>query len=42
MAAAAAAMRWRAAGRQATTLTPPTPGSDFNDLVLQEDARVAN
>ena len=42
MAAAAAAMRWRAAGRQATTLTPPTPGSDFNDLVLQEDALAAN
>jgi Toprim domain len=42
MAAAHAAMRWQAAGREVATLTPPTPGSDFNDLVLQEDAHVAD
>jgi hypothetical protein len=42
MAAAQAAMRWQAAGREVATLTPPTPGSDFNDLVLQGDAHVAD
>ena len=42
MAAAAAAARWQAAGLDVVTLTPPTPDSDFNDLVLQEDARVAD
>ena len=40
MAAAAAGYRWQAAGLEVSTLTPPIPGSDFNDLVLQEDARV--
>jgi DNA polymerase len=42
MAAAAAALRWQAAGLDVVTLTPPTPGSDFNDLVIEEDARVAD
>jgi DNA polymerase bacteriophage-type len=42
MAAAAAAMRWQAAGLDVVTLTPPTLGSDFNDLVIEEDARVAD
>jgi hypothetical protein len=41
-AAAVAAMRWQAAGLAVTTLTPPTPGSDFNDLVLREEALAAN
>ena len=40
MAAAAAVTRWQAAGLETATLTPPTPDSDFNDLVIEEDARV--
>ena len=31
-------LRWQAAGRVAEILTPPTPDTDFNDLVLEEDA----
>jgi hypothetical protein len=42
MAAAVTALRWRAAGRAVVTLTPPTPDSDFNDLVLREDAYAAD
>ena len=42
LAAAAAALRWQAAGLEVVTLTPPTPDSDFNDLVIEEDARVAD
>jgi putative DNA primase/helicase len=42
MAAAAAAARWQAAGLDVVTLTPPIPGTDFNDLVIEEDARVAD
>jgi DNA polymerase len=41
MAAAHVAMRWRATGRTVVTLMPSSVGSDFNDLVLQEDARAA-
>jgi hypothetical protein len=41
-AAAAAAMRWQAVGLEVTTLTPPTPDTDFNDLVCQQDAHVAD
>jgi len=37
-AAAHAAIRWRTAGVEVETLIPPTPGTDFNDLVLGEDA----
>ena len=31
-------LRWQAAGRVAEILTPPTADTDFNDLVLEEDA----
>jgi DNA polymerase len=37
-AAARAATVWRAAGRTVVVLMPPTTNTDFNDLVLQEDA----
>ncbi|HEY1864972.1 MAG TPA: toprim domain-containing protein [Roseiarcus sp.] len=40
-AAAHAMIRWRAAGVEVETLIPPTPGTDFNDLVLREDAHAA-
>ena len=40
MAAAVLVARWQAAGLETVTLTPPTAGSDFNDLVIEEDARV--
>ena len=31
-------LRWQAAGRVAEIFTPLTPDTDFNDLVLEEDA----
>ncbi len=31
---------WRAAGRTVVPLMPGTPDTDFNDLVLREDANV--
>jgi DNA polymerase len=37
--AAHAAAVWRAAGRTVVVLMPPTADTDFNDLVLMEDAR---
>jgi hypothetical protein len=40
-AATAAAMRWRSAGRVVVTLTPDAADSDFNDVVLKEDAHAA-
>ena len=35
-------LRWQAAGRVAEILTPPTPDTDFNDLVLEEDAHASS
>jgi DNA polymerase len=40
-AAAYATVAWRAAGRTIVPLMPGTPDTDFNDLVLKEDANVA-
>jgi DNA polymerase len=39
-AAAQVAARWRAAGRTVVPLMPETVNTDFNDLVLKEDASV--
>jgi putative DNA primase/helicase len=41
-AAVACKQRWQAAGRVVTTLMPDAPDSDFNDVVLREDAHAAN
>jgi DNA polymerase len=40
-AAGHAAAVWRAAGRNVVMLMPPTADTDFNDLVLQEDAHAS-
>jgi DNA polymerase len=40
-AAAHVAAVWRAAGRSVVALIPPTVDTDFNDLVLKEDAHAA-
>jgi Toprim domain len=39
-AAAYVATYWRAQGRTVVPLMPSTPNTDFNDLVLKEDANV--
>jgi putative DNA primase/helicase len=41
-AAEACKRRWQAAGRAVVILMPDAPDSDFNDLVIEEDARASH